>query len=158
MPPSSRAPATLSFCPLRFRVDSETPPAGERTGPCPKVRHPARCERGRQVGGHDWLQSFTHHHTSMRNVTLTSIHFHQFLVWIVFTTFLFIFWGGALWQIQKTRSDPAASEHLCRAGEEGRNTAAASQRSGPLGAHPPGPKTAASSERTCLRGDLHQGR
>lgn len=138
MPSSLRTQRTVSFFSLRFRVDSETPTAGERTSPCPKVRHPARCQRGRQVGDHDSLQCFTHQTTSIRNFILTSIHFHQFLVWIFFFYNFPIYFFWALWQIQKTRSDPAASDHLCRAGEEGRDTPAAYQRSGQLGANPEG--------------------
>lgn len=70
----------------------------------------------------------------------------------LFATSLIVFFLS-LWQIQKTCSDPAASDHFCRAGEEGLNAAAAYQRSGWLGMNPRGRcrGTKDSSKRKCLR-------
>lgn len=48
----------------------------------------------------------------------------------LFATSLIVFFFLPLWQIQKTCSDPAASDHLCWAGEEGLGAPAAYQQPG----------------------------
>lgn len=127
--------AELTLTPTRPRLSShlrlpahpETPAAGERTRGRPEIRHPARHQRGRQVGQHAGPRPRHAAQEAPHGLPRPSP------------------------QVQETRPDPAAPDRLCRAGEEGAGPAAAWRRRGELEVEPPGQRQRSRRRRPGLK-------